>query len=71
MKVELIEEAESTVTEVQKSQIIRLADVFLIAPYLLYLSTKDKITNLDRNLLIVLGVSTLLYNGMNYLNNKK
>lgn len=71
MKVELIEEAESTVTEVQKSQIIRLADVFLIAPYLLYLSTKDKITNLDRNLLIALGVSTLLYNGMNYLNNKK
>lgn len=71
MKVELIEEAESTVTEVQKSQIIRLTDVFFIAPYLLYLSTKDKITNLDRNLLILLGVSTLLYNGMNYLNNKK
>lgn len=71
MKVELIEEAESTVTEVQKSQIIRLTDVFFIAPYLLYLSTKDKITNLDRNLLIVLGVTTLLYNGMNYLNNKK
>lgn len=71
MKVELIEEAESTVTEVQKSQIIRLTDVFFIAPYLLYLSTKDKITNLDRNLLILLGVTTLLYNGMNYLNNKK
>lgn len=71
MKVELIEEADSTVIEVQKSQIIRLADVFLIAPYLLYLSSKDKITNLDRNALIVLGVSTLLYNGMNYINNRK
>lgn len=71
MKVELIEESDSTVIEVQKSQIIRLADVFLIAPYLLYLSSKDKITNLDRNALIVLGVSTFLYNGMNYINNRK
>lgn len=71
MKAELIEEAESTVTEVQKSQAIRLADVFLIAPYLIYLSTKKNITTLDSGILILLGVSTLLYNGMNYLNNKK
>lgn len=70
MKVELVENAESTVTEIQKSQAIRLVDVFFIAPYLIYLSTKSKTTELDRNILIVLGVSTLLYNGINYLKNK-
>lgn len=70
MKVELVENAESTISEVQKSQAIRLADVFLIAPYLIYLSAKDKMNRLDRNILITLGVATLVYNGMNYLKNK-
>lgn len=42
MKLELTEESETMVEHVKKSQAIRLADVFLIAPYLLYLSVKPK-----------------------------
>ena len=64
------EKAESTVLEVQKSQAIRLADVFLIAPYLLYVSSKRELSELDRNLLFGLGVATLFYNAINYIQNK-
>ena len=65
------EKAESTVLEVQKSQAIRLADVFLIAPYLLYVSSKRELSELDRNLLVGIGVATLFYNAINYIQNKK
>ncbi len=65
------EKAESTVLEVQKSQAIRLADVFLIAPYLLYVSSKRELSELDRNLLFGIGVATLFYNAINYIQNKK
>jgi hypothetical protein len=70
MKVELVEKAESTVEEIQKSQAIRLVDVFLIAPYLFLLATKDKVSPLDKKILFGLGLATLLYNGANYLKNK-
>jgi hypothetical protein len=64
------EKADSTVSEVQKSQAVRLADVFLIAPYLLYVSSKRELSELDRNLLFGLGVATLFYNAINYIQNK-
>ena len=64
------EKAESTVLEVQKSQAVRLADVFLIAPYLLYVSSKRESSELDRNLLFGLGVATLFYNAITYIQNK-
>jgi len=67
----LNEKAENTVIEVQKSQTIRLADVFLIAPYLFYVSSKSKLSSFDKNLLFGLGVATLVYNGFNYLENIK
>lgn len=67
----LNEKAENTVIEVQKSQTIRLADVFLIAPYLFYVSYKSKLSRFDKNLLFGLGVATLVYNGFNYLENIK
>lgn len=65
------EEANSTVKEVQKSQGVRLIDVFFIAPFLIYASSKNQLTRLDKNILFALGVATLYYNGVNYLKNKK
>ena len=65
------EEANSTVKEVQKSQGIRLIDVFFIAPFLLYASSKSQLTRLDKNVLFALGIATLYYNGVNYLKNKE
>lgn len=65
------EKANSTVTEVQKSQLIRLADVFVIAPYLFYVSSKREISRFDKNMLFGLAVATLLYNAINYYENSK
>jgi|TARA_B100001559_G_C16430706_1_gene589678 hypothetical protein len=49
-----------------KTGLVRLIDVFFIAPYLIGLSTKQK-TPTARNLLFIIGVATLVYNGANYL----
>ena len=71
-KVELFETGESTKTEFQKSQAVRLYDVFLLAPFLLYVGYKAKgITKLERYGIYLIGISTILYNGRNYLKNKK
>ena len=72
MKVELFETGESTKKEYQKSQAVRLYDVFLLAPFLIYVGYKAKgLQNWERYGIYLIGVSTLLYNGRNYLKNKK
>ena len=52
-------------------QHIRLVDVFLIAPFLIYTSTLKNNSQLVRFSLLVLGVSTFVYNGINYLKEKE
>ncbi len=56
--------------EIQKSQLVRLIDVFIIAPYLIHLSQNKKLDKTNKNILISLGLATLVYNGANYLKNK-
>jgi len=56
--------------EIQKSQFVRLIDVFVIAPYLIHLSQNKKLDKTNKNILIGLGLATLVYNGANYLKNK-
>ena len=71
MKVELFEEGESTINDYQKSQVVRLYEVFLLAPFLMYIGYKAKgISNLERNAIYLIGVGTLVYNARNYLKNK-
>jgi hypothetical protein len=73
--VALIEESEirtETVEEFQKSQSVRLIDVFVIAPICVYAGVKyfkvmPKWLSLS---LISIGVATAVYNGKNYLINK-
>jgi hypothetical protein len=57
--------------EFQKSQFIRLVDVFVIAPICIYagLKTKDLPKSVSISLILI-GVATLYYNGKNYLINK-
>ena len=70
-KVELFETDISTIKEYQKSQAVRLYDVFLLAPFLLYVGYKAKgITQLQRYGVYFIGITTILYNGRNYLKNK-
>tara|TARA_R100001079_G_scaffold75075_1_gene40156 strand:+ start:79 stop:318 length:240 start_codon:yes stop_codon:yes gene_type:complete len=71
-KVELFETDKSTIVEYQKSQAVRLYDVFLLAPFLLYVGYKAKgISKFERYGIYFIGISTILYNGRNYLKNKR
>ena len=72
MKVELFETGESSKKEYQKSQAVRLWDIFFIAPFLVYIAYNTKgLKNWERTGLYVIGITTLLYKGRNYLKNKK
>lgn len=62
-----------TVEEFQKSQVIRLVDVFVIAPICVYAGVKyyktmPKWLSLS---LIGIGLATAIYNGRNYTINRK
>lgn len=72
----MIEEAEikkEFVDEYQKSQTIRLIDVFIIAPVLVYAGIKhrEQMGNILSNALILFGTATAYYNAKNYLINTK
>ena len=51
----------------EKSQTVRLVDVFVIAPYLIFISQKNTLSNIDKQFLLVTGIATLFYNLSNYL----
>lgn len=61
----------ATVKEISKSQSVRLIDIFLIGPFLIYTGTQSKISKTSSTLLIGIGAATIFYNGKNYLANKK
>jgi hypothetical protein len=61
-----------TINEFQKSQAIRLIDVFVIAPICVYAGIKAKgLPTIINYSLVLIGVATFYYNGKNYLINKK
>ena len=57
--------------EILNKQQVRLLDVFVVAPFLIYTSTLKGNPSWVRLFLLVLGVATLLYNGSNYLKEAK
>jgi len=61
----------STVEEVQKSQLIRLWDVVFLGPFLIYISRKPGLSETEKLLLGLSGALTILYNGRNYLENRR
>ena len=72
----MISEAETrkeTVDEYQKSQTIRLIDVFIIGPVLIYAGIKHRkdMSKLLSGTLILFGAATVYYNAKNYLVNEK
>jgi len=52
-----------------KTQYVRLVDIFIYGPYLTYLSfqTNYTFTIVEKIFLLFLGVTTITYNGNNYL----
>tara|TARA_Y100000034_G_C6855989_1_gene388996 strand:- start:331 stop:555 length:225 start_codon:yes stop_codon:yes gene_type:complete len=69
--MDLSETREQTIGEVQKTQNVRLWDVFAIGPALLYLATKKELTGLHKAILVVIGGGTIIYNLNNYRENRK
>lgn len=49
-----------------KSQTVRLIDISIYGPYLIWVASKGNITKLDKVLLMALGVGTIIYNFNNY-----
>lgn len=58
------------IVEVQKSQITRLVDVFAIGPIMIYAGSYKALPAFIRFALIVIGVSTIYYNGKNFIANE-
>ena len=52
-----------------KTQYVRLVDIFIYGPYLTYLSFQSNytFTIIEKIFLLFLGVTTITYNGKNYL----
>ena len=69
--MEITEISQTTVDELSKSQMIRLVDVFVIAPICIYAGTQNSLPQWLRLSLIGIGAATAYYNGKNYLANKK
>lgn len=56
----------------EKSQITRLIDVFLLGPFIIWYAiqyeyTNKKVKPVLKNILILIGMTTIVYNGYNYL----
>jgi hypothetical protein len=71
--MEIKEQIQTTAKEVQKSQTIRLIDVYVIAPILIYggIQYRKVLPKWLSISLIVIGGCTLYYNAKNYLETKK
>jgi len=52
-----------------KTQLIRIADVAFIGPFMLYAATRLK--GQDRTIMAALGLATIIYNGINFVKNEK
>jgi hypothetical protein len=61
----------TTTSEYRKSQKVRLIDVFVIAPILIYAGVRKETPNWLRGSLIAIGAATMYYNAKNYRVNKK
>ena len=70
--METTEEHLSSESEIAKSQQVRLIDVFIIAPILIYIAYTYRNTLKEWELyaMYIIGFATLYYNGKNYLKNK-
>lgn len=65
------QEISITQTPILNIQQIRLIDVFIIAPFCFYVASQKNLSVGIRTGLILLGAATLIFNGSNYLLNRK
>lgn len=54
-----------------KSQLVRFMDITVIGPLLLFWAWRGKLSKGERFMMGLIGAGTVIYNGRNYLKNKK
>lgn len=64
-------ESTQTYTPLLTIQQVRLIDVFVVAPFCFYVASQKTLSTPVRVGLFFLGLATLIYNGNNYLINRK
>jgi cellobiose-specific phosphotransferase system component IIB len=60
----------STIQEIQKSQFVRIIDIALLGPFMIYAGKKLP-TKIMQSTMIVAGILTITYNLNNFIKNKK
>jgi hypothetical protein len=57
------------VSQIRKGQSVRLFDVWLLGPWLLYLALRPgrRLSDIERAALVAVGIGTVVFNGANYL----
>lgn len=58
-------------TKAEKLRLIRLADVFIIAPIILIAASNKNLPVNLRLALLIIGIATFLYNAENLINDEK
>lgn len=54
-----------------KTQLIRLVDVFVLGPFMLYAATLPRLSRTQKTALGIIGAATVIYNLVNYLETRK
>ena len=61
-------DVEREIEETEKSQRVRLiSDLLIIAPFLIYMSSKKTVTKTERTIFLGIAAATILYNARNYI----
>lgn len=53
--------------EEYEKQLVRIADVFILGPFLIYVATIKSLPKHIRAILFLIGILTIIYNGKNYI----
>lgn len=69
--MEIVQKRQRMQSEIEKSQLVRLIDVFFIGPFLIYVAMKADLGKVTKFVLLIIGIATIIYNGSNYIQNMK
>lgn len=60
-----------TLKDAEQKQLVRVFDVFIFSPLLLYIASRGTLTKWMRYTLVFLAVGTIIYNGYYFLKYRK
>lgn len=69
MNTWFLDQSPENITFLQKSQTVRLIDVFALGPFMIWFGLKSDAPDWARYIMIGSGVATIIYNGNNYIHN--